>query len=397
MKLTGGGVPLTRMRIVFLVLFSIFALVVVFAHLSPAKKISVADLASCFNLPPEEAFACKKNIIGALLERISAQEMMRQAEDTFPPGQCHSIGHVVGQHISAKTFESAMFVCGGRCNFACIHGAIGEAFKTSPRIEEMHARGVLDTTLIQDEGKMLCTEGQSCHGLGHTLFQIMSSLSGALGMCDAVSANESHTWSCYSGVFMENGMINSSSAVSSSGEKKEYRDPEDLLFPCNSIERVYRGACYHFLHLTQDRTLDEKKITSGLERTRFRVQACATISEEAERAMCFEGVGMSLFVPEPVSIAEAHIRCANAEDSVSVAACSAGFSHALTIFEHAQEAVDFCSHALRENKQACYEGIFWPSITWSLYSLDEICAMTADSECMTFRDLYKGHRPFFLK
>jgi hypothetical protein len=362
--------------------------------------ISLDELRDCSRQTDDTTIACKQRAVRTLLRSMTARELMTRVENEFPPGECHAIGHVIGQETNASTFESAMLACGGTCNFACVHGAIGHAFSEMPDIKTMEAEGGVNSATIQTEGAALCDEGQSCHGVGHMLFLFLPGLTDALEMCDEISPDSERAWSCYSGVFMENGVLRVSAnvALDPARARESVRDPHDLLAPCPTLSPRFRGACYHFLYLNQDVTLHERGITTWSGKYGARADACLTLDDRRERGMCFEGIGMSLFVPVPVSREDAVHACESVPDPDARAGCAAGFSHALTIFDRGAEAVHFCASLTEAyTKQNCYEGIFWPARAWSLYSPETLCALTEDGDCTRFLASYTGRRPFFFE
>jgi len=348
-----------------------------FIYDTRAPAESIGTVKSCFS-HTEASSDCVRDAVRDLLATRGARDLMNEAAAALSPGQCHKVGHVVGSHVQAGTYEAAALACGTACDFACIHGAVAQSIADVSGMD-----GETDSAIVEAKGRALCIEGQSCHGVGHALAQLFSAQAEALGTCDVVSPDSEKAWSCYSGVFMDRFVRASTRAND---------DRDSLLSPCDSIHEKYRGACYHFLYLNQDARFVGDGVLDQSERFNQRVAACQSIARGQERAMCFEGVGMSLFVSASAGNEEALSSCSVLEEVY--APCAAGYSHALTIFERGDEAVRFCARIeMSAAQQACYESVFWAAQEWSLYSLELLCA--DDGVCNRFRASYSGNRPYF--
>lgn len=76
------------------------------------------------------------------------------------------------------------------------------------------------------------------HGLGHGVMAVKQDhLFDALELCDIMNGDWEKQ-SCYSGVFMENVIVDGIN------HKSNYLRPNEPLYPCNAVKETYKQSCY---------------------------------------------------------------------------------------------------------------------------------------------------------
>ena len=160
--------------------------------------------------------------------------------------QCHQLMHTIGRAALTKYKDLATtYVHGDQfCASGYYHGASEEI------IAEKGAN-----YMVKNAGK-ICAKFKSgqysqldyyncVHGIGHGLMEATNGdLFASLKGCDNLATNWEHD-SCYSGVFMQNVMIEQS-PDESIDHKSAYLDPSQPMYPCTAVADRYKGGCYNF-------------------------------------------------------------------------------------------------------------------------------------------------------
>lgn len=356
--------------------------------LRDASATSPEDLRTCIGQNATLDEACAEKKIRALFGAYSAANIMDAMQASFSVSSCHVVGHVVGKELLLKTgsVETAIAECSSACTSACIHGIVGAAFAGVPDVraslEELQHPNL---DIIRSEGLKLCFQRETCHAIGHILFQLFEALDPALAECKRLSQGK-EPWSCYRGVFMENNMAQSALTIHGK-QYPNYRDPTDLLSPCMTVGIEYRHACFHFLALNQQRTFVEKGITDPSAR-HMRIEACKKVEPQSLKDACFEGVGFSLYFLEKVSLDGARAACEGLERVSERAACAFGFSYHLASFSRTKDVKEFCGRLQDERVTiACYQAAFDSSR--NIGSLDPATFCNgAEATCKTVLEAY---------
>src|SRR5262249_21072916 len=149
----------------------------------------------CMERP--DAMPCTRAIVKDLLTKESATDILDEVSASFPAVRCHYIGHLLGQelYMSSKNAETALSQCSRQCDASCIHGAIGEAFAEtlglgSPDEEKDFDLEHLSAKEITQLGKSLCTSVDTCHAIGHALFQATKKVPDAFSNCANVAGSD---------------------------------------------------------------------------------------------------------------------------------------------------------------------------------------------------------------
>ncbi len=178
-----------------------------------------------YHSSPEEAFT----------ELKAAYE-----KDTYVQSQCHQLTHIIGRTGYKKygSLSGAYKHGDSFCWSGFHHGAVEQAIGDVGAVGiKKQANGICKE--LADARRYSFDHFNCVHGLGHGFMSIDGyELPTALKSCQLLT----DSWeaeSCYGGVFMENVMV----ATRENGYSK-YLNKDDLLYPCNGIERQFRQQCY---------------------------------------------------------------------------------------------------------------------------------------------------------
>lgn len=355
-------------------------------------ELTLASFEACFR-NREDKRECAEKHARALLDTMPAADLVLEIEKQYP-AICHAAGHFIGQELFQRSsVEEALLSCAPlSCWAACPHGVIGAAFVVDADIqisEEEWQHPNID--LMRSVAGELCTGRVTCHAVGHVLFTLSDSLTQALSLCEELSTNIG-IGSCYHGVFMENGSSYFAD-VTLAGNRKSYRDPEDLLAPCSSLPEKYDAYCYWLHFLNQNIVFTEQEIYDEGERMQLRKEACETLVMDTRRVSCFMGFGVSL--PAEITLPDA-LRVCGELNGKERASCSLGASHRRSSMGMPSEEVTASCDSLSGDMQSgCYEGYF----RWLVLSNSELahaCDDATDS-CRQALDAFKADRSSFFR
>ena len=158
----------------------------------------------------------------------------------YVKSNCHQLVHVIGRAAGdkfldvAKAYEQGDDFCWSGYYHGVMESVIG-------KIGYAAIGAKLDTicATISKDNRYSFYHYNCAHGLGHGVMAVDNGeLFDALHTCD----NLTDSWereSCYGGVFMENVMneVNPD-------HHTNYLKKDDLVYPCNAVERPYKQQCY---------------------------------------------------------------------------------------------------------------------------------------------------------
>ena len=157
----------------------------------------------------KNAIICTLPSIRHMLDKGSAVDVMSALEKNLEPRQCHYVGHVVGQqmYVRMHDVEAALNECNRLCDSSCIHGIIGEAFAEQlgfgdPSESQNVDLGHIDMSELKKIGAKLCSSSETCHGIGHTIFQVTKEMESSMAFCRNIAPSRSLV-PCYNGASME--------------------------------------------------------------------------------------------------------------------------------------------------------------------------------------------------
>jgi len=163
----------------------------------------------------------------------------RYQKDDFIKSQCHPLTHVIGNEAAgyyanvSEAFASGDSFCWSGYYHGTMEGVVG-------KIGRKNIASSMDGICAQVPGKEKYSfDYYNCvHGLGHGIMAIHNDeLFDSLKICDSLSG----AWerqSCWSGVFMENVIVDNNNHFT------KYLKKTDPLYPCNVVEDQYKNTCY---------------------------------------------------------------------------------------------------------------------------------------------------------
>ena len=220
---------------------------------------------------------------------------------------CHDRAHEVGRLAYERWGPMSFALDLHGCQSGAIHGAT-EAL--------LSARG---TATLEADINVLCSQSdnsftlhQCLHGVGHGLMAWTTyEIHDALELCDVLAAFQDKQ-SCYSGVFMENGVGGLSSLI---GHDSEYLRDDDAHFPCDVVDGEYVAQCYFFQtsHMLKVFNNDFNKVAAD----------CAEVPEVARRE-CFVSYGRDIGDQTRQETERATVLCGYVSEDISRMHCVSG-------------------------------------------------------------------------
>ena len=171
-----------------------------------------------------------------------AMENLKQEYAVRPEvvSDCHQLAHVIGNTTVDRVGGDIREAFRGGDSFCWsgyYHGVVERAVEDLG--EEAFTRSA-DALCAAIPGKERYSfDYYNCvHGLGHGIMAVENNeLFASLPLCDHLSG-EWERKSCYGGVFMENIMVDNRI------HKAKYLKKDDLMYPCNAVDKVYKDQCY---------------------------------------------------------------------------------------------------------------------------------------------------------
>lgn len=273
------------------------------------------------------AVACSREPVQRILSLSSASEVMDSLEQKLTAAQCHYIGHVVGQqaYIREQDAEVAFSTCNRACDSACIHGAIGEAFAEElgydPDLDTAIDLQHLDTDGMAAVGKRLCVSTSTCHGVGHTAYQLFNGIEPALALCREISTEDFYFY-CANGVFMEYADILSAQNMRTVSGVTFPHD-EELAGFCVRESADEMRACFRYFPRIVRETYAHTDRSPESARRRIR-DTCIEMEDVRVRAACVAGIGASAAYLVKENQGEAIQVCEQFRTRADSAACYLG-------------------------------------------------------------------------
>ncbi|MEJ0021556.1 MAG: hypothetical protein WDN47_03140 [Candidatus Doudnabacteria bacterium] len=248
---------------------------------APNKTASVPAHPPCSN-GDSQNFECYAQYYKNLVETqgVPAAFTSLRAEydlNAYVSAQCHPLAHVIGQAAVEKypTVAEAYTHGDSFCWSGYYHGVLEGVVA---RIGRQKVPGALNTICDGIVGKASYSfDYYNCvHGLGHGVMAFTNDeLFDSLKLCDKINGDWEKS-SCYSGVFMENVIVDNKNHFT------KYLNPADPLYPCDAVDAKYKSTCY----LMQ--TSYMLKVTTGNFKKVF--ELCSGV-EDAYRSTCYQSLG----------------------------------------------------------------------------------------------------------
>jgi hypothetical protein len=177
------------------------------------------------------------------------------------------------------------------------------------------------------------------HGLGHgVMAYTQDELFDSLKLCDRIFG----TWeqsSCYSGVFMENVIVDNKNHFT------KYLKPEDPLYPCDAVDAKYKGTCY----LMQ--TSYMLKVTAGNFSKVF--ELCSQL-EDAYRSTCYQSLGRDASGRSSSDVTTTKNTCELGKNSEQQSNCMIGaVKDFISYFHSDTQAKQLCSVLAADLQTLC--------------------------------------------
>lgn len=365
-------------------LLLITAAAVFYATASERKlNADLNALSQCFRQKKNQAI-CTVPTVKRMLTATSTLALMNVLEEHFGPGECHILGHVVGQqtYIQEKDVEAALSRCSATCDSACGHGAVGEAFADElgyddPEVDLKH----LSPNEMREVGQKLCASPQACHGVGHALFQGYKEFPPALDMCGTLSKVEVSVNYCYTGVFMEYADILKSRNFRPT-ESIAYPTPKELLTFCTRFEdREVMRSCFSYFPRIATVTLALSGASDASAYTRMKA-VCGTYPPGYIRSACFAGIGFyggGLTITNPPA---ARSTCEKMPHPPDIAACNQGLVRVDSL-NRMSTSFPYCASLPDEKyRESCFHGLAYRLDALGVTAPDMEARCSGDAACL---------------
>ena len=305
----------------------------------------------------DDMIDCSRHPVQEFLQLKSAGEVMRVLSDTLSPVQCHRIGHLVGQEVyrKYKNVEMALGECSYTCFSACVHGAIGEAF-----VEEAGVNAAVDLEHLNPEeirslGKRLCASRDSCHGVGHALFQQYSDINPSLEICRNIATGTARK-SCFAGVFMEYEQELISVSMWESPPNLIYLSQESLVSFCSRSSDDEADACFgYFTPIVVDTLVRLGVATSTRDAYTQVPKICESYASEKTRQYCIFGYGASSYQLIFTALERAAHICQDFSRDSDEWSCVSGMVSRAAEYDNLDKVLSFCALFPEDISTKCSE------------------------------------------
>lgn len=167
-----------------------------------------------------------------------AELKKHRASDVYIKENCHGLTHSIGNAAvdTYATIAEAYKYGDNFCSSGYYHGVLEGVVKKN----NGDLASQVDTICQDVPGKEKYSAAyHNCvHGLGHGVMAYSDNeLFDALQLCDILNGRWERD-SCYTGVFMENVIIDQKNHFT------KYLQSDDLVYPCNAVEKKYKRSCY---------------------------------------------------------------------------------------------------------------------------------------------------------
>lgn len=318
---------------------------------STTKNISAPPSRASTEVCPgeqESDFDCYEKYYTELVQtqsiKIAFSDLKTRYETNgYVVSQCHPLTHVLGRVNSQKYQEVAdSYVegdsfCWSGYYHGVMEGIIGR-IGYSNLVAQMD--GICASLAATQKYRF---DHYNCvHGLGHGVMAITNDeLFESLEICDALTDSWERA-SCWSGVFMENIIIDGLNHVTN------YLRPSEPLYPCNAVGDQYKSTCY----LMQ--TSYMLKVTNG---DFTKVFALCTEVERAHQSTCYQSLGRDISGRSNSSVPAALHGCGLGRDLEQRTHCIIGaVKDFISYFHSDTQAKELCAALTeKEIQDTCFE------------------------------------------
>lgn len=292
-----------------------------------------------------ESFKCyeeyyKDLVITKGLSTAFSDIKIRENDNQFVKAKCHPLAHTIGRTaLSIYPEINDAFAHGDPyCWSGYYHGILEEFVDTMGKTEVFSK---IDTICSAVDGKESYSFNYyNCvHGLGHGVMSVTNQkLFGALLLCDNLSGSWEKS-SCYSGVFMENVIIENK------GGTTDYLRPSEPIYPCNAVGDNYKQVCY----LMQ--TSYMLKVSGNNFKTVFDI--CAQV-ESPYQATCYQSLGRDASGQSSSNKSQTKATCLLGANFEQKSNCVIGAVKDFISYYHSDiQAKEFCSSLTSDLGDVC--------------------------------------------
>ena len=223
--------------VLFLLILTLFALITTVFY----RNFAGQDPGTRLMQKIEKMEVGKKRIdeVRKLAELVGPKRAIEllNASSILKYGETHLLSHAIGEVAYKLYRQEALAECAEDYLNGCAHGLILSA------ISDVGYEGI--SGLVENCKKYPLFKYQMClHAAGHSFLAATDykDLNFALAKCEGLlKSGDENLLFCYNGVFMENTIGEHNGILP---EAHPWLKRDDLLFPCNKIERVYLSSCY---------------------------------------------------------------------------------------------------------------------------------------------------------
>lgn len=334
-----------------------------YARAQPSYQFDKAleEVADCTS--EENAPVCARPSVRELLSMKGGAEVMDALSDRITAQQCHYIGHVVGQQsfLKSRSIEGAIAQCNRTCDSACVHGIIGESFAQelglgspddAPDFDLKH----LSPAELREIGTKLCESPETCHGVGHALFQIFGEFEPGLAICRDVGTDTTELY-CYQGLFMEYADVLYSRNMRPVADV-EYPTLETLDSLCSLPTFEERRSCFRYFPRMVISTLEKNGSSPTQAMTRLR-EICASYEEKDDEIACVVGIGVYSSYALAANPQEAVRACERFTEPMDQSSCNLGQISVATQ-DRQPKVLAYCAAVSNQSlKASCFQAVFF--------------------------------------
>jgi hypothetical protein len=248
--------------------------------------LDTEKLKVCENASQDQKYKCYETYFVGVVNNSGATEAQAELSqliktDKYVESQCHPIAHTMGRTAYKKygSVSAATKYATEVCWSGYYHGVM-EAYMG--KFDDTKLLAAMPSICKQTPGKPYSFDYYNCvHGLGHGVtIRFDNDIFKALPYCDAIGNDKNwEQLSCYSGVFMQNIVVDGVAHQS-----KDLR-PNDPVYPCDAVTYQQKNPCYLIVtsHILQ---VNGYNYLGGF-------QACDKVEEPFQHT-CYQSMGRDI-------------------------------------------------------------------------------------------------------
>lgn len=340
---------ITKKRVLIyslLVLFCASGYVVIKHSHNAVPAVSPVGLVHCVG--KNANFVCSMNYFEQLTRTFGTKTALEDLKKEYTTrtdvvNNCHQLAHVIGNTAVdtyggdiAEAFQHGDSFCWS----GYYHGVVERAVKESGK-ENFIAHANSLCAGVEGKERYSFDYYNCVHGLGHGIMAVTDDeLFASLPLCDNLTG-EWERKSCYGGVFMENIMVDNRVHVA------KYLKKDDLMYPCNAVEHVYKEQCY-LMQTSYALSQTNYDFTNT-----FRL--CAQV-EPAFRDTCAQSIGRDASGSSVSDVEKTMANCSRAENDRQEENCITGAVKDFISYFHGDgQAQRLCSAVPSRFQEHCNE------------------------------------------